>query len=249
MAEHTRRLPIQQLPAQAIGPAVEILAKWFDPDCLRLSGGTALEARWHHRSSTDLDFFVHKNDSNHIFASESTMLDILKALQKLSRKQIFTDDDDNTVSKTSMSGLKFYCDHVPVTLTQTEGFHGDPRDECEEQTGIFFCSNVDILVKKMYNRLIFSRIITERDAYDFVVARTMDPQSLSAAWDTLDLTDSTLKSQIVSTYKELTYGRAESVVVNDQNLEAPVYQNIADNLWNYAWRMFDSDLRYVPALK
>ena len=52
------RLRIAPEPAKAVVKAVEVLSRWIDPEHLRLGGGTALEARWHHRDSTDLDFFV-----------------------------------------------------------------------------------------------------------------------------------------------------------------------------------------------
>ena len=50
------RLKLHPSPAAAVGTAVRVLSEWIPVERLRLGGGTALEARWRHRSSTDLDF-------------------------------------------------------------------------------------------------------------------------------------------------------------------------------------------------
>ena len=57
MVREPARLQLDPAPAKVVGTAVHILSGWIGVEHLRLGGGTALEARWHHRSSTDLDFF------------------------------------------------------------------------------------------------------------------------------------------------------------------------------------------------
>ena len=52
------RLSIHPGPARSVDAAVRVLSGWIDVEHLRLGGGTALEARWHHRASTDLHFFA-----------------------------------------------------------------------------------------------------------------------------------------------------------------------------------------------
>ena len=41
-----------------LSAALGALGRWFDLDGVVIGGGTALEARWHHRRSTDLDLFA-----------------------------------------------------------------------------------------------------------------------------------------------------------------------------------------------
>ena len=52
------RLKIHPAPARAVRTAVAVLSEWIGIEHVRLGGGTALEARWHHRTSTDLEFFA-----------------------------------------------------------------------------------------------------------------------------------------------------------------------------------------------
>ena len=54
-----------------------MLGRWFDLDGVVIGGGTALEARWHHRRSTDIDLFA--------------PLPYLSSLMKVSRDRIETE--------------------------------------------------------------------------------------------------------------------------------------------------------------
>ncbi len=61
------RLQLDPSPAKAVGTAVDVLSRWIDGEHLRLGGGTVLEARWHHRSSSDLDFFTLAEHADIVF--------------------------------------------------------------------------------------------------------------------------------------------------------------------------------------
>ena len=49
-----RRVQLHAGPREAIEPAIDMLGRWFHLGGVIIGGGTALEARWHHRRSTDL---------------------------------------------------------------------------------------------------------------------------------------------------------------------------------------------------
>lgn len=53
-----RILDIHPSPRPAIVVAKQIFGQFPDIGEAYLGSGTALEARWHHRDSTDLDFFA-----------------------------------------------------------------------------------------------------------------------------------------------------------------------------------------------
>ena len=65
-------------------------------------------------------------------------------------------------------------------------FHNDPCDEAEHTTGVILSDTKDILAKKMFERFSINDLVTERDAYDFIVARTEDPDALPMMPRTLE---------------------------------------------------------------
>ena len=47
LAKKGRQVWLHAGPREAIGPAIEMLGRWFDLTAVVIGGGTALEARWH----------------------------------------------------------------------------------------------------------------------------------------------------------------------------------------------------------
>ena len=178
MERPTARLRLDPAPAKAVAKAVGILSEWLPVEHLRLGGGTALEARWHHRSSTDLDFFY----------SPGT-------------------------NRPSALFLKDF-DDIRMDL------HRLVRD----------------------NRLGINRIATQRDAYDFAVARTLAPDDLAYAWSAMT---EDMKETAVATYREFAEGEAEP---RSRALQRPGYVGIASDLWKHVLRMVETELEYVPPL-
>lgn len=99
----------------------------------------------------------------------------------------------------------------------------------------------------MRDRLGGNRLVTERDAYDFAVARTKAPDDLAHAWQTMD---SHAKASAIALYRETAaadlprHGNA-----NAQALADVRYPGLAADLWSQVARMLDSNLEYVPPLR
>ena len=155
--------------------------------------------------------------------------------------------DDGVISKDRVvlngtNHIQFTIGGVPVSFVRTERYHGDPCDEVERDTGVVLASTKDILTKKIYNRLGINHLATQRDAYDFAVARTLAPHDLAYAWSTL--TDE-LKRNAIATYRDLSEGDSHP---RFRTLENPRHGRIAADLWNEVLKMLETDLEYAPPL-
>lgn len=233
------KLKLDPAPAKAVGTAVAILSEWIRVEHLRLGAGTALEARWHHRSSTDLDFFYSTGTARPSALFLKDFEDIRMDLHRLVRDGTIAPDG---VVLNGTSHIQFVAGDVPVSFVRTEMYHSDPGMEVEHQTGVVLSGNRDILTKKMYNRLGINLVATQRDAYDFAVARTLAPEELAYAWSTM--TDE-MKRNAVAAYRDLAEGGAEP---RSRALQRPRYRRIAADLWKHVLRMVETDLAYVPPL-
>ena len=239
MERERAKLRLDPSPARAVGKAVDILSDWIPVEHLRLGGGTVLEARWHHRTSTDLDFFFSPGAASRSPLFLKDFDDIRMDLHQLVREEVIAKDG---VVLNGTNHIQFVIGDVPVSFVRTEMFHDDPCDEAEHQTGVILSGTKDILTKKMYNRLGINRLATQRDAYDFAVARTLAPDELAYAWAAL--TDD-MKRNVVVAYRELAEGVAQP---RSRGLVRPKYRRIASDLWKHVLRMAETNLEYVPPL-
>ena len=222
-----------------MGTAVDILSGWIGAEHLRLGGGTALEARWHHRSSTDLDFFFSTGRSppRDLFLKDFD--DIRMDLHRLVSDGVISKDG---VVLNGTNHIQFAIGDVPVSLVRTQMYHGDPCDEVEYTTGVILAATRDVLTKKMYNRLGINQLAIQRDAYDFAVARTLAPDDLAYAWSTM--TDD-MKRDALAAYRDLAEGASHP---RFRRLENARHRGIAADLWHEALRMLETNLEYVPSL-
>lgn len=233
------RLRLDPAPASAVGTAVRILSEWIAARHLRLGGGTALEARWHHRSSTDLDFFFSPGTAppGSLFLKDFD--DIRMDLHRLVSDRAISGDG---VVLNGTNHIQFIVGGVPVSFVRTETFHGDPCNEVERETGVILAGTRDILTKKMYNRLGINRLATQRDAYDFAVARTLAAEDLAYAWSTL--TDD-MKRDALATCRDLAKGETHT---RSRALVDPRHERMAADLWRHVASMLESNLEYAPPL-
>ena len=222
-----------------MGTAVDILSAWIPVEHLRLGGGTALEARWHHRSSTDLDFsFVPGTGRpGSLFLKDFNA--IRMDLHALARDGVIARD---SVVMVGTNHIQFMVGDVPVSFVGTEIFHGDPRDGVEYQTGVILGGTRDILTKKMFNRLGVNRLATERDAYDFAVARTLAPDDLAYAWSTMT---EDMKRTTLAVYRDLAESESQAP---SQALAKTRFGRIACQVWQQVLWIMESNLEYVPPL-
>lgn len=231
---NAKRLRLRDAPARAMGPAVELLSRWVDPKHLRLGGGTALDARWHHRDSTDLDFFCASEHANGLFYARMDELknDLRRfaAAGRISREGLLV---------TQRTIVHFLVGNTPVSFGRVLGFHGDPRDEVEDSTGVVLSGTRDILAKKMFNRLGDGGQLVDRDAYDFAVAGTLAPNDLAYAWNLLH---DEAKQHV------LELCRSAKSVPPTSSLRNAAYPVLAADIWTRVLKMFETDLRRVPSL-
>ena len=233
------RLSIAPEPAKAVGRAVEVLSRWIDREHLRLGGGIALEARWHHRDSTDLDFFVHSDYGDTVFYEYADQM--VRHLVELAHERMVAPIG---IRMTERRVLHFRIGDTPVSVGRTETLHGDPSGELEAITGVQLSATEDILTKKLRDRLGGNQIVTERDAYDFIVARTLAPDALRYAWRE---TPEDRRLNAADMYRSLVAGDTLTTLAGQQLID-PAYPQVADHLWEYAADLFDSGLALTPPL-
>lgn len=239
MGPEPTRLQLDLAPARAVGTAVGILSAWIGVEHLRLGGGTVLEARWHHRSSTDLDFFFTSGPSHPGTLFLKDFDDIGMDLHRLVRDGVISTDG---VVLNGRNHIQFTIGDVPVSLVRTELYHGDPCDEVEYNTGVILGGTRDVLTKKMYNRLGINHLAIQRDAYDFAVARTLAPDDLAYAWSTMT---EDMKGDALAAYRDLAEGSSHP---RFRGLENARHDGLAADLWNEVLRMLETNLEYVPPL-
>lgn len=227
-----RKLTLHPAPRKAIERAVGILSKWVDLEKLRLGGGTTLEARWHHRASTDLDFFISGSEADELFyySWEKMQSDLA---------QLARDDVINPgIRATGREVIHFSISDTPISLARVPLFHGDPCDEIENKTGVILNGTKDILTKKLQSRVAGNQVFLERDAYDFAVARTEAPEDLAYAWEIIQPAQ---KASLLEMYQYLST-QTPSAIRDAQ------YIDIGSDVWLHVYRLFDSDLAYLPPM-
>ena len=150
---------------------MEIFDGIFEQDQLNLGGGTALTARWKHRLSFDLDFFIHAGVWREVMAKhDQTLYNRLKnhpGIVKATRHEI---------------GYKAWSKDSTIDINPIEyPVRVEPSREVVEGTDIKLESSVEILSRKLHYRLRRGNVVP-RDLYDIAVARIVDPDALDAAF-------------------------------------------------------------------
>ncbi len=165
-------VPLQLLP----GPHAsfqrfqEATRGLFDPSCYTVGGGTALEARWHHRDSTDVDLFVDTRDITHTLRENREVLrEMLFALTTGSAERFQIGHDF----------VQVWLHEAPITLIADRRLTTTPvSDECVEGASTRLQSTEEILAKKIHLRILEASTLHPRDFYDMLCARELQP----AAW-------------------------------------------------------------------
>lgn len=239
MPDEPRKLSLHQAPVKAIKSAVEVLSKWLDLSLVRLGGGTALEARWHHRKSTDLDFFATGDEIDELFYNRYDK--VYDDLISFRNEGVIA---ESGASITGRNVIHFVIGETPISLARTDRFHTDPCDEIEEQTGVFLNSTRDIISKKLIDRLCYSQVATDRDAYDFLVAQSFAPGDLGYGWNLLDSIE---RSRVIDICQYRIDGMMNQRSGSSELSDAR-YPYLIEDLWNHAKRLFESNLDYMPSL-
>lgn len=226
-AASTRRVvELHAGPREAIKPAIDMLSRWFDLNGVVIGGGTALEARWHHRRSTDLDLFA--------------PLPYLSSFMKVPRDRIEAELRDRAEASPRLDAfvgvthLRCVVAGVPVSLSGTRGFWNEDNDPCmEASSGLWLASSADVLLRKMQGRTLAQGRVVARDAYDFVVARAVDPVAFRDAIAHLDEGEAEVIADTFATFAD-TPPRTEG-----RSVEAPAFPTVLEKgLWKLASGVF-----------
>lgn len=221
LAQARRQVLLHAGPREAIKPAIDMLGRWFDLAGVVIGGGTALEAHWHHRRSTDLV----------LFAPVPYLSNLATAPRDRIERELKERAEGAAVGRTQLQCL---VAGVPVSLSGTGGFWTDDNDPCAEaSTGVPLAASTDILLRKMQGRTLAQGRAVARDAYDFVVAQAFDPVSFRDAFAHLDEEQA---NAIAETFEALadTPPRTEG-----RSVEAPAYPAILERgLWKLAVQVF-----------
>lgn len=239
MPDEPLRLKLDQGLAKAIKTAVAVLSKWLSLKSIRLGGGTALEARWHHTKSTDLDFFAIGDEVDGLFYPRYDM--VYEDLVGLRERRVIS---ERGLRITGRNVIHFVIGETPISLARINRFHSDPCDEVEEETGVFLNSTRDILTKKLIDRLCYGQIATDRDAYDFLIARSFGLEDLEYGWNLMDHVEKTRVIDLCQYRIDRTM-RQES---HSRELSDASYPHLQHELWDHVKHLFESNLEYKPPL-
>ena len=224
-------LSIHRRPALVIERAKTVLESVIDIDEVHLGGGSALEALGKHRTITDLDFSASGKVIDTLFYERRPLEE---SLSYFYAKGII---NGQAPFLNASSVLHFEIEGTPISLARTAEFHGRSEDS-ESLTGIKLASNEDVVTKKLYNRLYENGLTTERDAYDFIVARNLDPSTMRFAWGYL----SPVEQEVVIEHVRDAIRHPESIGETSKRVTEPKYPHILRNLWIDLAEMFESDL-------
>lgn len=217
-----RSVQLHPGPRQAIGPAIDLLGRWFNLAGVVIGGGTALAARWRHRRSTDLDLFAPAP-----YLSSLAKAPIEQIERELRERAGRAHPADIAIGRTH---LRCLVAEVPVSLSGTRGFWTEDHDPCAEaSTGVPLAASTDILLRKMQGRTLAQGRAVARDAYDFVVAQAIDPVAFR---DALAHLDGEQAEVIAETFDAFADAQPRS---EGRGVEAPAYPAILERgLWKLA---------------
>ena len=143
---------------------------------MRLGGGTALAARWHHRHSTDVDLFVDPKDYGELFRNEQQFRTDLERHAPSAQNVVIEPGyarivlmDGGEISISTSPSLTSY----PVSKDTVRG------------TSVPLEATAEILAKKLRYRMIQNAQILPRDLYDIAFARRSASVALHTALTTL----------------------------------------------------------------
>lgn len=160
-------------PAQLLGRTRKTLGNHLGGEHhLCLGGGTALAARWHHRYSADVDYFIKPEPYAVLHANRERFQDDLQRATGGVR--------DLTIGPASARII--LADGGEISVSTTPGFTAIPRSaDTVRGTAIGVETSAEILARKIGGRILRNNIFVPRDLYDIVVAKHYERDALATA--------------------------------------------------------------------
>ena len=178
LTSKTLQLPPRQ--TELLHAALGLLHGCVPVDVCVLGGGTALAARWGHRTSLDID----------LFTTERTFRGAVNELAG----RVAEWQASGRLASARMHPTVVHCitpqgDEFSLGGSDDITTSAIPLDECEVTTGTRLQSTSEILARKVRARMVNLRQYVVRDAYDVVACLLHDPDSLDHALASLDPLD------------------------------------------------------------
>lgn len=212
---------------------LELIDEIAPRDSFLLGGGTVLEARWHHRLSTDID----------LFTNEEGMIEFIDPLLRIVNSDKWVGRGISIEQVFGISGLIGNTPHGEFSI------HGNPNtfenartDDEIEATGIFAQSISEILIRKIRARMLRTALYYSRDAYDIVVATLYAPNDLKFVLENL----TNLERESLEFDRQRTDVRIRDLA----ELIQPKFPQIVENLQDYLFdvlteRMYREDFQRI----
>ena len=138
-----------------------------------LGGGTVLAARWRHRVSTDLDFFMPYGAFRDLIVARES--EVTAALRKVAFGAVVRPFHIQCVIRTGAVAVGIHTSMYGATTADelAEDVAGERRVRTQ--------TTAAILARKIVGRMMGQGVATVRDVYDLCVAEKEDPEALLAA--------------------------------------------------------------------
>lgn len=226
-----KRLRFPRAIARALAQFVEAVTPFGVVDNALLGGGTVLAARWHHRLSTDLDFFLpYAKFNDSIVEHERELAD---ALREVAFGTLVTPLHMQCVMKDS---------EVEVSVSVASHSTEDAMEPSERaEGGVRTQSSSAILTGKMAGRMMRQGRVTVRDVYDLCVAERRDVGALMAAAKTVPAGALVRTAEMLET--DLEGSRRMKPLID------PAHSDIAENLASHGRRVLLSLAEQVAAAR
>lgn len=168
-----RSLHFPESLAGALDEFVEAMSPFGVFEDALLGGGTVLAARWQHRVSTDLDFFMpYGAFRDRIVARER---EVIASLRHVAFGAVVRPYHIQCVTRRGAVEVGIHTSMYGATTADelAEDVAGDGRVRTQTTTAI--------LARKLVGRMMGQGVATVRDVYDICVAEKEDPAALLAA--------------------------------------------------------------------
>ena len=199
---------------------LELIDEMAPRSSFLIGGGTVLEARWHHRFSTDID----------LFTNEEGMFEFIVPFIRLANTDEWLNRGIGIEQIFGASGVIGTTPHGKFSIHGNPNIFANARSEDEiEGTGIFAQSTPEILVRKIRARMIRTALYYSRDAYDIVVATLYAPNELKLVLDNLN----TLEKDSL----EFDRHRSDLQIRDLEDLIQPQFPLIVDNLQSFLFNV------------
>ena len=166
-------------PRELFEATYRTIADYVGAKNIRLGGGTALAARWHHRHSTDIDLFVDAAPFREV-ADHSDEFET-----DIARGPLAT---DKLTIGNGFCTLLFAEGEVSISTTPAVTPEARSSDTVRG-TEVVLDTNAEIIAKKIRGRMISNNELVPRDLYDIASARHHAPQALKTALGAINRDD------------------------------------------------------------